>query len=145
MPGVEWAEGVAEALSQDEAQGKFGSLLDVYFAVQKGAELGPKKSAVFHLPPDSSSVVYLPKRIGQEVVVEVHLAKYVYVKVSRKGKVVALPSLTIEPAPPVRYAEKSNPILALKYRQIFHLADEVAKISRTIGVSEDIRGCFILI
>lgn len=138
QPGIEWREGAAEALSRKKERGQFGSLQDVYFAIQKGAELGLGTSAVFHFPPNHSSIVYVPKQIGTEVLVEAQAAKYVLVKVGRTGKVAAHPSLTIKPASPVRYAEKPSPIVALKYRQISHLADDVPKITSAVDVSQDL-------
>jgi len=61
MPSVEWKEAKAEALKREQEVGKFCSLPDVYFAVQKGAELGRGCRAVFHLPTDTSAIVYVPE------------------------------------------------------------------------------------
>ncbi|MGB0383382.1 MAG: hypothetical protein ACPGWR_01040 [Ardenticatenaceae bacterium] len=150
--GVDWQEGAAEALSASEAQGKFGSLQDVYFAVQKGAELGLAKAAVFPLPPDASSIVYVPEKrrhhsgnIKEDA--PAWPAKYVYVEVFPNGKVIGRPSLTSrEPVPPRQYVEKPHPLeTALEYnrtlacgRIIVAQSDDVAKIAATMRVSEDL-------
>ena len=139
--GVEWKEAKADVLKRKREVGQFGCLQDVYFVVQKGAEVGIEKKAVFHLAPNTSAIVYVPEMLSGKVIgvkEKPITAKYVYVEVSRNGKVVGHPSLTIKPAPPVWYVEEPVAILALEYQKISHLADDVPKIAQTVGVSEQI-------
>ena len=84
--GLEWAEGRARAIDTGVPQGQFGSLEDVYFVVQKGAEIGTGRHQTYELPAGHSCIVYMPD--GKIVA-----AAHVFVKVYPNGKIHAYPQL----------------------------------------------------
>lgn len=82
--GLKWKEGPARAKKTGKPQGQFGSKSDIDFAVQKGGEIGLRKTGTFDLPKDHSSLVHMPDGT-------VMPAKKVFVKVYPSGKVHAYP------------------------------------------------------
>lgn len=84
--GLEWTEGRARAIDTGTPQGQFGSLEDVYFAVQKGAEIGTGQHQTSPLPPEHSCIIHMPD--GSVVT-----ATQIFVKVYFNGKVHAYPLL----------------------------------------------------
>lgn len=84
--GVEWdvRDAKTRAEKTGDPQGKFGSLGDVQFAVDRAAALGAGKEGIFPLPANNQSVVIMPD--GTQV-----KATRVYVKVRSDGSVHAYP------------------------------------------------------
>ncbi|MDZ8055684.1 MAG: DUF4157 domain-containing protein [Aulosira sp. ZfuVER01] len=82
--GLDWTEGPSRAIDTGNPQGKFGSLEDVHFAVEKGADLGAGSEGFFNLPDGHSSIVYMPD--GSIVP-----ANQIFVKVYPSGKIHAYP------------------------------------------------------
>lgn len=82
--GIGWSEALASAISEGIPQGQFGSLEDVRFAVEKGAELGLDQIGFFDLPSDHTSFVAMPD--GSIVT-----ASRILVKVYSNGKVHSYP------------------------------------------------------
>jgi hypothetical protein len=84
LHGLDWDGGPARLAKQDNPQGKFGSLQDIQFAVDKASELGPGGKDFFELPEGSSSVVYKYSESGEIITVP---AKKVFVLVRDNGMV----------------------------------------------------------
>jgi hypothetical protein len=91
--GLEWEEGPRRLAKEKNPQGRFGSLADIQFAVDRAAELGVGREGFFDLPVGNSSFVYKYKDdvIGGEVITVP--ARRVFVKVRDNGMVHAYPCL----------------------------------------------------
>ncbi|MEU8124661.1 hypothetical protein AB0C21_38620 [Spirillospora sp. NPDC049024] len=82
--GVDWSQGPARAIEQNQPQGRFGSAADVQYATERGAELGPSKKGFFRLPEGHDCVEYHPDGTTS-------IPDSLFVKVYRTGKVHAYP------------------------------------------------------
>ncbi|CAN5908827.1 hypothetical protein BH23GEM7_BH23GEM7_23990 [soil metagenome] len=84
--GLEWKDSNATKRAQDTGnpQGKFGSVQDVQYAVDRAADLGPGNQGFFPLPADNRSRIFMPDGSVQP-------ATRIFVLVRRDGSVHAYP------------------------------------------------------
>jgi hypothetical protein len=82
--GILWTEGPSRAIKTGNAQGQFGSQMDLDFVLEKAKDMGIGCQDVIDLPEGTTCILHLVD--GSTVP-----AKRVYIKVYGSGKVHAFP------------------------------------------------------